>query len=83
MIIIDKTIQSSLPPKNKKVLWDAGIGVGKYIPNKGGEGHITTAEGVNVHYTFNTDGSIVKEKEIDVNFLLADLDGRLANLETK
>lgn len=61
---------------------DAGIGVGKFIPGQGGEGHITTAEGVNVHYKFNTDGSVVKEKEIDLNAILAEFDGRIAELET-
>lgn len=61
---------------------DAGIGVGKFIPTTGGEGHITTAEGVNVHYIFGTDGSVTKQKEIDLNAILADLDGRIAALET-
>lgn len=61
---------------------DAGIGVGKFIPNRGGEGHITTAEGVNAHYRFGSDGSVVKEKEVDLNAILADLDGRIAALET-
>lgn len=61
---------------------DAGIGVGKFIPNRGGEGHITTAEGVNAHYIFGTDGSVVKEKEVNLNAILADLDGRIAALET-
>lgn len=45
---------------------DAGIGVAKFIPETGGEGHITTAEGVNVHYTIGADGSIVKIMEIDI-----------------
>lgn len=61
---------------------DAGIGVAKFIPNRGGEGHITTAEGVNAHYRFGSDGSVVKEKEVDLNAILADLDSRIAALET-
>lgn len=61
---------------------DAGIGVGKFIPNRGGEGHITTAEGVNAHYRFGSDGSVIKEKEVDLNAILADLDSRIAALET-
>lgn len=60
---------------------DAGIGVGKFIPSKGGEGHITTATGVNVHYTFGTDGSVTKSTELDLNTKLADLDTRLKALE--
>lgn len=61
---------------------DAGIGVGKFIPGQGGEGHITTAEGINVHYLFGTDGAVIKQKEINLNAILADLDGRIAALET-
>lgn len=30
----------------------------------------------------NTDGSVIKEKEINLNSILADLDGRIAALET-
>lgn len=45
---------------------DAGIGVGKFIPEQGGEGHITTAEGVSVHYIFNADGSVSKTFEVDI-----------------
>lgn len=45
---------------------DAGIGVAKFIPNVGGEGHITTAEGVNVHYNIGIDGSVIKTIEIDI-----------------
>ena len=45
---------------------DAGIGVAKFIPETGGEGHITTASGVNVHYNIGTDGSVVKTMEIDI-----------------
>lgn len=45
---------------------DAGIGVAKFIPETGGEGHITTAAGVNVHYTIGNDGSVVKTQEIDI-----------------
>lgn len=45
---------------------DAGIGVAKFIPETGGEGHITTVEGVNVHYTIGADGSVVKTMEIDI-----------------
>lgn len=61
---------------------DAGIGVGKFIPNRGGEGYITTAKGVNAYYRFGSDGSVVKEKEVDLNAILADLDSRIAALET-
>lgn len=61
---------------------DAGIGVAKFIPARGGEGHITTAEGVNVHYLIGTDGTVIKQKEIDLNTILADLDARVAALET-
>lgn len=61
---------------------DAGIGVGKFIPSSGGECHITTAEGVNVHYVFGTDGSVIKQKEIDLNTILADLNNRITTLET-
>lgn len=45
---------------------DAGIGVAKFIPETGGEGHITTAAGVNVHYTIGNDGSVIKTQEIDI-----------------
>lgn len=61
---------------------DAGIGVGKFIPNRGGEGYITTTKGVNAYYRFGSDGSVVKEKEVDLNAILADLDDRIAALET-
>ena len=61
---------------------DAGIGVGKFIPSRGGEGHITTAEGVNAHYLFGTDGSVVKQKEVDLNAILAEFDDRIDALET-
>lgn len=45
---------------------DAGIGVVKYTPYQGGKGHITTAEGVNVFYNIGEDGSVVKDREIDL-----------------
>ena len=45
---------------------DAGIGVAKFIPETGGEGHITTASGVNVHYNIGADGSVIKTMEIDI-----------------
>lgn len=61
---------------------DAGIGVGKFIPGQGGEGHITTAEGVNAHYLFGTDGAVIKQKEVDLNATLLDLDARIKVLET-
>ena len=57
---------------------DSGIGVGKFVPSIGGEGHITTAEGVNVHYNIGIDGSVVKVREIDV----VDLADRITALET-
>lgn len=60
---------------------DAGIGVGKFIPSQGGEGHITTAEGVNVHYTFGIDGSVVKSTELDLNAKITELEARIAALE--
>lgn len=60
---------------------DAGIGVGRFIPNSGGEGHITTADGVNVHYIFGADGSVTKDKEVDVNTILESLDNRIKALE--
>lgn len=60
---------------------DAGIGVGKFIPSQGGEGHITTAEGVNVHYAFGIDGSVVKSTELDLNAKITELEARIAALE--
>ena len=55
---------------------DAGIGVAKFIPSQGGRGHITTADGVNVFYNIGEDGSVVKDKEID----LEDLYNKISNL---
>lgn len=61
---------------------DGGIGVGQFIPGTGGSGHITTHTGVDVYYTFGTDGTVTKSKEVDVDSILANIETRLAALET-
>jgi hypothetical protein len=60
---------------------DAGVGVGKFIPSQGGEGHITTATGVNVHYAFGSDGAVTKINELDLNAKISDLESRILAIE--
>lgn len=84
--IKDKIISSPSALIDTNVLQDDGIILKIFRDEKWKSviklSHITTAEGVNVHYKFNTDGSVVKEKEIDLNAILAEFDGRIAELET-